>query len=84
MGFTAKRYRCVCSEGFKGEKCDEGMTRQVDFVLLYVSIYLSAHCLTHNRAIPPLYLNMVKVQGFRVAILDYSPYANYYVAQAYR
>ena len=37
VGFTAKRYRCVCRDGFKGENCDEGMSHQVDFVVLYVS-----------------------------------------------
>ena len=35
MSFTAKRYRCICRDGFKGENCDEGMTRQVDSVFFF-------------------------------------------------
>ena len=27
MGFTTKKYRCVCVEGYKGDHCDEGNCR---------------------------------------------------------
>ena len=37
-GFTGKRYRCVCRNGFKGENSDEGTTHQVEFAVFYVSM----------------------------------------------
>ena len=48
VGFTAKRYRCVCRDGFKGENCDEGMTRQVDCFFFFFCQYELAHFLTNN------------------------------------
>ena len=57
------------------------MTREVDFVVLSVSkcqhiVWLAI------RAVCSLYLNVVNVPGFRVVILDYSPYAIYYITPA--
>ena len=57
------------------------MTRQVDFVFLYVSMFQHIVWLI-IRAVRSLYLNVVNVPGFRVVILDYSPYAIYYITPA--
>ena len=57
------------------------MTRQVDFVFLYVSMCQQIVWLI-IRAVRSLHLNVVNMPGFRVVILDYSPYEIYYIAPA--
>ena len=39
-GFTVKRYRCLCSSGYTGERCEKGKKWAMHFILIFFTIQI--------------------------------------------